>query len=333
MKSSESYVSIIIPVYNAEDTLEICFDSLKSQTYPFLQLIFINDASTDNSERKINDFKSSFELDSNVEIIILNHTQNKGVASARNTGLKASTGKYMYFVDADDQIESNTIHYLVQLAESNQADIIGFDWFLAFKQNARRMYQPTYENSLQALELMLRGSMRWNLWIFFVRRDLFLKHDIGFIDGKNLGEDLLIMFKLFLNAQKVISIDQAFYHYGQSNSNSVSKIYSQKQLDEIKFHVEEVDHLIMNSPYASKLAHSINFLKLNAKLPLLISDKLENYEKWQNMFPHANKYIWEDNGFDFKSKFLQWMAAKKQYWFLRMYYYLVIKFVYGVIFK
>lgn len=333
METLDLYVSIIIPVYNAEDTLDYCFESLKNQTYPYLQLIFINDASTDQSQIKLINFKNSFSSDSSVEVKIIDHSENRGVASARNTGLKAATGQFIYFVDADDRIENNAIHFLVDVAEKDHADIVGFDWYLTFNQNERRMYQPAYNSPSEALELMLKGRMRWNLWIFFIRRNLFMNNSISFVDGKNLGEDLLIMFKLFLKADKVIAINQAFYHYGQSNSNSVSKIYSEKQLDEIKFHVEEVNKLIINSRFRNQLEQFTHSLKLNAKLPLLISDKLENYEKWQQMFPSSNQYIRENNGFDFKSKLIQTMAVKKQYWFLRLYYYFVIKFVYGVIFK
>ncbi|NHQ79904.1 glycosyltransferase family 2 protein, partial [Elizabethkingia miricola] len=140
--------------------------------------------------------------------------ENKGVAAARNTGLQNATGELIYFVDADDFIDERAIELLVKKQQENDADIVGCSWYLSFNQNKRRMNQPPFNNSLEAIQQMLHGKMRWNLWLFMVKRSLYEDYNIRFIPGVNMGEDLMVIMKLFVHANKVAFVNDALYHYG-----------------------------------------------------------------------------------------------------------------------
>ncbi|MCT3646324.1 glycosyltransferase family 2 protein [Elizabethkingia anophelis] len=327
-------ISVIIPVYNAEKTLYKSIDSLINQSYPYLELIFINDCSQDNTLNILYQYEKKIVDNSKGLVIkIISHEENRGVAAARNTGLQNATGELIYYVDADDFIDERAIELLVEKQQENDADIVGCSWYLSFNQNKRRMNQPPFNDSLEAIQQMLNGKMRWNLWLFMVKRSLYEDYNIRFIPGMNMGEDLMVIMKLFVHANKVAFVNDALYHYGQSNEDSLTKTYSEKHRREVTVNLYEVEKYLHKSSFFKSIGDGISFLKLNIKIPLLISDNKENYECWINWFPEANKFIMKNKDLPLRTRILQWLAIRKQYWILKLYYNLVIRYIYGVLYK
>ncbi len=325
-------VSIIIPVYNAENTLPNCLDGLAALHYANVELLFINDCSTDASLDLLEKFCLPFSTQLRTAKVI-NHAHNQGVAAARNTGLDYATGDYIYYVDADDRVDPETIAETVEKAQQLDADIVGFNWSLTFDKNERRMNQPAFETPWQAVELMLRGTMRWNLWLFLVKRSLYEDHQIRFIPGMNMGEDMMVMTKLFVHAKRVAYIDKAFYHYRQSNEASLTKTYSQAHMDQVSTNIQALEDFLLKSQYTAKLGDLIGFLKLNIKLPFLISPKSSQYKRWLSWFPEANGLALKNTSLPWRTRLIQYAAVKKQFWLLKGYYYFVIRFVYGIIYR
>ena len=120
-------ISIIIPVYKAEQTLPACVAQLRAQTYRHLQIIFIDDCSPDDGLAYLKAQKVVLK-ELGMEVDILHHGVNQGVACARNTGLSAARGEYVYSVDADDELAPNAIELLVDRAQQTGADIIGCEY-------------------------------------------------------------------------------------------------------------------------------------------------------------------------------------------------------------
>lgn len=325
-------VSIIVPVYNAENTLHIAINSILSQTYQNIELIIVNDCSKDNTLNKLNKYRDEI-IDNSIIIKIISHDINRGVAAARNTGLDNASGIYIYYVDADDWIEGNTIEMLVKEQQKNDADIVGCNWYLSFNKNERRMNQPVFTSPLEAIQKMLNGSMRWNLWLFMARRSLYDKYNIRFIPGMNMGEDLMVMMRLFVHSERVSFIDKALYHYGQSNDGSLTKTYSEKHRQEVTKNLQMVEDYLEKSSLSHHIGDGIHFLKLNIKLPLLISNEESDYKQWEKWFPESNKYVMKNKELSIRTRLLEWLAVKKQYWVLKLYYNLVIRYIYGVIYK
>ncbi|HFK5575386.1 TPA: glycosyltransferase family 2 protein, partial [Elizabethkingia anophelis] len=316
---SPKIISVIIPVYNAEKTLYKSIDSLINQSYPHLELIFINDCSQDNTLNILYQYEKKIVDNSKGLVIkIISHEENKGVAAARNTGLQNATGELIYYVDADDFIDEGAIELLVEKQQENDADIVGCSWYLSFNQNKRRMNQPPFNDSLEAIQQMLNGKMRWNLWLFMVKRSLYEDYNIRFIPGMNMGEDLMVIMKLFVHANKVAFVNDALYHYGQSNEDSLTKTYSEKHRREVTVNLYEVEKYLHKSSFFKSIGDGISFLKLNIKIPLLISDNKENYECWINWFPEANKFIMKNKDLPLRTRILQWLAIRKQYWILKL---------------
>lgn len=332
MKIRNPLVSVIIPVYNAEQTIGNMLLSMRNQSYSQIELIFVNDASEDNSLELIQKYTSAFHEKGYI-VCIVSHALNKGVAEARNTGLSKATGDYVYYVDADDQIEPHAIKMLVDTALDTNVDIVGCNWFLTFNKDERKMNQPSFSQPLEAIVKMLAGTMRWNLWLFLVRRSLYEEHEIRFLPEKNMGEDLMVMIKLFVHASSVAYLDCPLYHYGQSNKQSLTKVYSDKHIEEVTCNMIEAERTLRNSQFSASLGNSIDFLKLNIKLPLLISDRIEQYNHWLSWFPEANDKVMLNKMLPFRIRLLQWLAVKKQFWAVQLYYHLVVRFVYGVLYK
>ena len=122
-KCSNPLVSIIVPVYNTAQYLKRCINSIINQTYKNLEIICVNDGSTDGSELILDEFAAK---DSRIRII---HKQNNGESSARNFGLKIMTGQYIGFVDCDDWIEADMYERLVSVAVEKDVDIVASSWF------------------------------------------------------------------------------------------------------------------------------------------------------------------------------------------------------------
>lgn len=321
-------ISIIIPVYNAEKDLLHALKSVSEQTYRPIEVCAINDCSTDQSARILADFAQKC---SDICVKISTHTSNRGVAAARNTGLSLATGKYIYYVDADDTLEPNALELLVKEAEDNNLDIIGHDWILEFEKNGRYMRQRDFSTPHEAVENLMYGVMRWNLWLFMTKRSLYTENGIRFTEGMNMGEDMMVTIKLFLCAHKVGLLHQGLYHYRQCNEQSLTKVYSQHHIEQVTANVKEVEHFV--NTYAPSYTPIINHLKLNIKLPLIISDNKEKFQLWRSWFIEANDVIWNNKYLPLRTRIVQWLAAKNQYWAVWLYYKVIYKFVYGILYK
>lgn len=325
-------ISIIIPVYNAQDTIYTALESVVNQAYRHLEVIIINDCSSDKTLGVIQDFLPLFENEG-IGIQVINHENNRGVAAARNTGLDQATGKFVYYVDADDHIESDTIELLVKEAVSKDADIVGCNWYLTFDKNERKMNQSSFSTPSEAIKKILNGSMRWNLWLFMARRSLYENHQIRFTDGLNMGEDLTVTIKLFVHASSVSYINKALYHYRRSNKESLTQVYSDDHITQVTKNVLEVEKYLLKNNLTNQLGNSLDFLKLNIKLPLLISDQKEQYKRWLSWFPETNDMVMGNKAQPVRTRLIQWLAVQKQFWIIKLYYRVVIQFVYGTLYK
>lgn len=290
-----------------------------------------NDATPDGSMAVVESILNEYPH-KKAHVKLLAHPKNMGVASARNTGLEAATGEYIAFVDADDWIEENMFEKLYQRAEAGHFDIVGCDWYLEFETSKRYMRQPVYERTSDCLKAMLSGEMRWFLWAFLIRRGIYVKNNIRFLDGANIGEDMAVLIRCFSFARSYRHISEALYHYVKSNAVSMTALDSKKQIEIVKRNVDATVSFI-RSRYPNSLEQELDFLKLNVKFSLLISDNAANYEVWNISFPEANRSIWKNAKQPFRNRLLQWSASHRYYWIVRGYYNILFKFVYGVLYR
>lgn len=327
-------VSVIVPIFKVEKFIKRCATALLEQSLNDVEFIFVDDCTPDNSLGILNEVIQQFPSRQQA-IKHVKHEVNKGLPTARNSGLQEATGEYIFHCDSDDWLETNALELLYHKAEEDQADIVWCDWYLSFKDNERYMTQATAHTGIltgeESLKLLLGGRIKYNVWNKLVRRELYTAHQIHFPDGYGMGEDMT-MLKLFAYSQRVSYLNKALYHYAQTNTEAFTASNKPQHLEQIKYNV---DHIVafLKDHFGETLNDDLHYFKLNVKLPFLISPDKESYDRWNNWYTDSNVYIDKNPQFNYRIRFIQHMAIKKQYWVLQLYYIFIIKFVYGIIYK
>ena len=323
-------VSVIIPIYKVEAFIERCATTLMEQTLREVEYIFVDDATPDSSIQVLEEVVTRYP-EREEEVHIVHHGTNKGLPAARNTGLALATGEYILHCDSDDYVEPTLLEDLYHAAQAQNADIVWCDWYLTFAENERYMKQPSFDTPVDALKAMLCGGMKYNVWNKLVRRSLYIDNQIEFPAGYGMGEDMTMMM-LFAHAKKVAYVPKAFYHYVKLNTGAFSQTYSERHLSELKHNVQRiVDY--MQGVYGEALEKELSFFKLEAKFPFIITDDKSKHRLWKEWYPEANRYILDNKNVSARSRWLQWAAWKGQWWIVWLHYQLVIKVVYGIIYR
>ena len=261
-------ISVIVPVYGVEKFVEHCAVSLMEQTLDGVEFIFVDDCTPDNSIDIIRDVISRYP---DRDARIVSHSENRGLPSARNTGLGLAAGKYVFHCDGDDWIEPNMLEKMYAVAENANADIVYCDFYLSYEKNERYMSNPCLESREELLRQgFLSGAMKYNVWNKLVRRSLYTDNGIHFPDGHSMGEDMT-MIRLTACAERVKYLPEALYHYVQTNSSAFSKTQSRKQLDDIQYNVDTTVSFLREK-YGDNIEDDIRNFKLSIKFPFLISD-------------------------------------------------------------
>lgn len=209
-------VSCIIPVFNLEDKISRCINSLLNQTLKNIEIILVNDCSTDNTLMVINKYKERYD-----NIKIINFKENHRQGAARNKGLEKAVGEYIYFIDGDDWIEPQMLSELLQYAMDNNVDIVDSDYFqddidgnTEYRIGIPKEYFPIKDYSA----VMLNGG---RLWTKLIRRKYLIENNIKFIEDKKF-EDNPYLPILYAYEPKIGKVNKAFYHY-LYNTNSTSR--------------------------------------------------------------------------------------------------------------
>lgn len=211
-------VSVIVPVYNVEPYLRKCLDSILAQTYQNLEIILVDDGSTDKSGTICDEYAGR---DDRIHVI---HKENGGVSSARNAGLTAADGEYIGWVDADDWIEPDMYAYLLSCILRYGADIAICSRKEEYRKRSvfRGWDEERMLNKEEALGLLLENDVLQNfLWDKLWRRDLY--RGIVFPEGRTF-EDIAVMHRLFERAEGVICLPEAKYHYFQREGSIVNSV-------------------------------------------------------------------------------------------------------------
>lgn len=323
-------VSVIIPIYKVEAFIERCAATLMEQTLHEVEYIFVDDATPDRSMQVLEEVIARYP-ERKDQVCIVHHETNKGLPAARNTGLALATGEYIFHCDSDDYVEPTMLEELYSTAKSQEADIVWCDWYLTFAENERYMKQPSFDTPMEALKAMLSGSMKFNVWNKLVHRSLYTDNHIAFPAGYGMGEDMTMMM-LFVHAKKVAYIPKAYYHYVKTNTNAFSQTYSERHLQELRHNVERIENYMLTA-FGENIAPEIAYLKLDVKFPFLITTDEKKYALWREWYPEANKYILKNKNITYRTRFLQWCASNDFWPVIKIYYIIVYKYVYKLIYR
>lgn len=223
-------ISIIIPVYNTEKYLEKCLDSVYNLDLQNKEIILVDDCSSDNSLKILNQYKQKYKSNT----IVIEHKINQGLSAARNTGIKNAKGKYLFFLDSDDFIDAVEIENFFKEALEKDIEILVGNYYLFYsKYNIKKFkYSSKISKSeisgLTFIEKSFKNKcMSIVSWRSLYRRDFLIKNDLFFIKGL-LHEDIPFTSMSLYLAEKVKYSDKYFYYYRQNREGSIMKKLSYK---------------------------------------------------------------------------------------------------------
>lgn len=239
-------ISVIVPVYNVEQYLPRCIDSILAQTFTDFELLLIDDGSTDNSGKICDEYASK---DSRIRVF---HKENGGVSSARNLGLDNAEGEYILFIDGDDAISIDTLEK--NLSYTNyykHVDLIEYPAYYKYKSPKSKkvsypfQYIGTYQKLLNVFFLHRRNEV----WSYFIRKECI--RTIRFPLSVKIGEDILFLLQIIRNCRSGIISRKGLYFYYFTDNSAMSSVDTKKKelgiqctlLEYVMNHVE--DNLIL----------------------------------------------------------------------------------------
>ena len=284
-------VSIIIPVFNVENYLERCLKSVICQSFKDIEIIIINDGSTDKS---LEICKKFAELDKR---IILINQENSGVSAARNAGINISTGKYISFVDSDDFIEHDMIEFLLNNLEKNNADIATCGLYDCYIKNNNKIKRICNKNknkfgiidSHEALkEIFINGKVSFFIYDKLYKKKIF--DNLRFCENI-IYEDAEIMPKIITRASKIFYNFSPKYYYLRHENSITSSKFKKQDLDIIKISKKNLEFIKKNYNYASKQAEFRFLWSYLALIDKIIWSNLnlENSKEFKNILKFVKK--------------------------------------------
>ena len=224
-------LTLIIPIYNIEQYLSQCLDSIINQRYKNIQIILVDDGSTDSSGRICDEY-----ADKDSRIIVI-HKENGGLVSARKAGLRKATGEYVVYVDGDDWIELNAIEHMVGTIERTKADIVLYDHYentgesqIVVTNNVKeglydkgKLLRHIYPKMIST-ERFFEWQIFPAVWDMILRRDLLERCQYDVDNIITMGEDASCKYPCLLMADMLYIERKAFYHYRQTQNSMVKQI-------------------------------------------------------------------------------------------------------------
>lgn len=224
----DALISVIVPIYNMEKYLPECVDSIRKQTYGNLEILLVDDGSTDGSLRTCEEYAKK---DSRIRVI---HRENGGLSAARNTGLDQATGDWIGFVDSDDWVEPDLYETLLTLAQEHQAEVACSRHFREYVNGHAPVSNTGKVDVLHGMEEIARGKLSDGSFDVAVWNKLyvatFFADGLRFPVGKK-HEDHLINYHIMLDCNTVVCIDRPLYHYRQRKGSIVHAPSVRSMLD------------------------------------------------------------------------------------------------------
>lgn len=302
-------ISVIIPVYNVENYLRECLDSVINQTFNDIEIICVNDGSTDNSPAILDEYA---QKDNRIKII---NKKNGGLSSARNEGLKYVTGELCYFLDSDDYINTTLFEYAVNIFEKHNIDYLCFgtepfienDNISQNYQNLKKYLRIKY-NGLQDVDYYVGRETNIHVWNKIYKTEHLKQYNIHFINGL-LYEDIYFVWYYVFTSKLAYFTPYKFHHYRLRKNSIMDDTYKTRKFDLTVSHLLNW-HELFNSLQNNHdlFVKNYDYIKelLNCYIDIT-KDKTDNSE-WSKIKDYKKKYTKElktsyNKIFSFKEKF------------------------------
>lgn len=284
-----SKVSIIIPVYNDEEYLSECIESVLIQTYTNLEIIMVDDGSTDNSGKLCDEYE---QRDSRICVI---HQKNSGVSCARNTALDKVTGEYLLFVDSDDIVNKYLVEICLSVIQETDADMVIYPYqkffragellFDADEKNIKSKIRKEFMDKQDVFVEVFKGRGSVQKFRMLACNKMYnakLLQNIKFPEGRKYGEDAAVTYRIIKNMKKAVWLEDAVLYYYRCNPNSaLNKKISKDNLQLFDTYNEIYLDIAENSPeYLSLViyAYVIRMFDFSARITKELTHKKEQLE-------------------------------------------------------
>lgn len=271
--ADKALISVVVPIYNVEPYLRDCLESILNQSYRKIELILVNDGSTDKSGDICGEYK---RLDSRIRLI---HQENAGLSAARNRGIDEASGEYICFVDSDDMLMPEALERLYELCKRENADISQcsvmkcgeHESLLTIKKRAEEELFSSYYGETCGREELERerlysgteklraffiyGSIRVEAWAKLYKRDIFIKTGIRYPVGK-IHEDEFIIHELMGNAGNIAVSEYKGYVYRSRQGSIMHQSFNKRRFDRLESKLLQLDYVVRKSPSDALLISS-----------------------------------------------------------------------------
>lgn len=327
-------ISVIIPAYNAEKYMNKCFDSLLNQTSKDFEVICINDGSTDDTLKKLNEYA---KVMNNLKII---SKENEGAGIARNEGMKYAQGKYTLFLDSDDYLESDAIEKLIQIAEKNNIDFLFYN-FIQEGENGKiikRFNFSNYKNCTKSelIQYMLMGTLPFGQH-HLLKTNIYKLNDFKYSTNTKVCEELVFKIKCLNTSSKIYFSDYVPYHYVKhlgSLSKNIDYFFDLfKKREQM---IKEIE-TILKENVEDDNRYQVLINTYNIKETILLSygicknNKINFKDKYQKINKYRNEELYDKNNklksinFNLFTKKYKILYNIFKYKFLTVFYILFLK--------
>lgn len=295
-------ISVIIPVYNIEQYVEECITSIINQTYDYIEVIVIDDGSTDNSGLICD---SLAKKDSRISVY---HKANGGLASARNYGISKASGEWIIHVDGDDWLEPNALELLFETAVKSKSEIVFCNERWVYSDHV--MYSKVVDwtgNKMEDLNNYI--SSGWvRLANPLIHRKLYTSYGIKSPEGISMCEDFYVIVPLCYHADRITTIHYPLYNYRQRDSSIIRTINPKNENDEISVYVFVINYF-EKIGVIDEYKKSMSWRMLKALQNKVLY--IENFAAINKLFPIKKNFIFDCPFIGFKIKLLFWLVTHK----------------------
>lgn len=283
-------ISILIPVYNTSKYLERCLNSIINQNLKEIEIICINDGSTDNSLEILNSF---VQKDSRIKIINKN---NGGLTTARNVGIKNATGEYCLNIDSDDWIEQGYLEEIYKKAKKENLDMVISDIIFDYEYKKEEIIKKDLnieENKIltgkEYLKIFLSKNFYGYTWNKLIKKEIYEKFGIEYDEEIFLYEDVEVIAKLALYMKRIGKINKAYYHYIQGENNG-SRVIKFKNYLDMERCFNEIKKYYLKSNIEKEV---MNFLEFREEYSLFKNLLFSSYKKNNDYYERVNKVLFK----------------------------------------
>jgi len=277
-------VSIIIPVYGAEDYIRQCAVTLFKQSYENIEYVFIDDCSPDDSILVLHEVMAEYpERADSVKII--RHEENQGVGRSRQEGIESASGEYLIHCDPDDWVELSFIEKMVKAALESDAEITICDFMLHLENETRHEHQhPAYDKD-EIFKNLNSGKIHGYLWNKLIKKTYWHEAGIRIPEGVDLWEDLSVTVPLLLTATNIVYLNEPLYHYRNFGHVCMTKDLTKIKVLSMITATEYIDNFLWKRNLAAQYKFDIAYMMFRASNCLIGVRSTFDPQLWR----HYNK--------------------------------------------